>query len=133
MDIKRGQFLNGVRNGLYVFTDVEVYEYNYTLGASKGINLALADARDRPILRQDGSLVKVYVLLFIFCDTGMYIAPGTENLLSLEIFATNVTEDAVSFFKAGKQRNCYLDTDFQPPIFSKVSLIFFYMFCRCIF
>ena len=64
MDIKRGQFLNGVRNGLYIFTDVEVYEYNYTLRASKGINLALADARDRPILRQDGSSVQVFVLSY---------------------------------------------------------------------
>ena len=64
MDIERGQFLNGVRNGLYVFTDVEVYEYNYTLRASKGINFALADARDRPILRENGSLVK-FIYFFL--------------------------------------------------------------------
>ena len=66
MDIKRGQFLNGVRNGLYIFADVEVYEYNYTLRASKGINLALADARDRPILRQDGSSVQVFEFFLKF-------------------------------------------------------------------
>ena len=74
-----------------------------------------------------------FLYFLIVCHTGLYIAPGTENLLSLEIFATNVTEDAVSFFKAGKQRNCYLDTDFQPPIFSKVSLIYFNMYCSYIF
>ena len=53
-EIKRGHFRNGLRNGLHVTADVEVYEYNTNMRASKGINLALADPRDRPILRQNG-------------------------------------------------------------------------------
>ena len=53
-EIKRGHFRNGVRNGLHVTADVEVYEYNDNMRASKGINLALADSRDRPIMRQNG-------------------------------------------------------------------------------
>ena len=53
-EIKRGHFRNGVRNGLHITADVEVYEYNYYMRAAKGINLALADSRDRPIIRQNG-------------------------------------------------------------------------------
>ena len=51
---------------------------------------------------------------------GLYLSPGKETLLSLQISAINVTPDAVTFYSPGKQRNCYLNTDFQPPIFDKV-------------
>ena len=39
---------------MHVTADVEVYEYNTNMRASKGIYLALADPRDRPIMRQNG-------------------------------------------------------------------------------
>ena len=51
---------------------------------------------------------------------GLYLSSGKETLLSLQISAINVTPDAVTFYTPGKQRNCYLNTDFQPPIFDKV-------------
>jgi hypothetical protein len=40
-EIKRGNFCYGLRNGLHMTADVDVYEYKTNMRASKGINLAL--------------------------------------------------------------------------------------------
>jgi hypothetical protein len=54
---------------------------------------------------------------------GLYLSPGKETLLSLQISAINLPPDAVTFYSPGKQRNCYLNTDFQSPIFALASHI----------
>ena len=37
----------------------------------------------------------------------------------------SVTTDAIDFFSAGERRNCYLDSEFVPPIFNSVRIFIF--------
>ena len=46
---------NGMENGLRLLVDVETFEYSYFPRGSEGFNIALADSRDRAIVRQQGA------------------------------------------------------------------------------
>ena len=47
---------NGMENGLRLLVDVESFEYSYFPRGSEGFNIALADSRDRAVVRQQGRL-----------------------------------------------------------------------------
>ena len=53
MDIQPGA-RNGVKNGITFLIDVEDFEYSFFPRSGKGFSIALADSRDRPIVRQQG-------------------------------------------------------------------------------
>jgi hypothetical protein len=74
-------------------------------------------------MRQNGRAYKASGgRLGITCSRSLTL-PGQETLLSLQISPINMTPDAVTFYSPGKQKNYYLNTDFQPPIFDKVCII----------
>ena len=59
MDIHPGA-RNGVKNGITFLIDVEDFEYSFFPRSGKGFSVALADARDRPIVRQQGKQTKSF-------------------------------------------------------------------------
>ena len=57
MNLKPGA-RNGVKNGLTFLIDVETYEYSFFPRSGKGFSVALSDSRDRPVVRQQGTVGK---------------------------------------------------------------------------
>ena len=45
---------NGVQNGLKMILDVESFDYAYFPRAARGLKVAIADARDKAVINQDG-------------------------------------------------------------------------------
>jgi len=103
MDIKAG-VRSGDINGLKVILDLEGYEYAYYPRGAKGVTVALADPRDRPVIRQRGFL----------------ISPGTENRVLMKITKfitdTDITEGFWAF--PPSRRICYTDKDFVPQYYN---------------
>lgn len=56
MNIKPGA-RNGVKNGLTFLINVEAFEYSFFPRSGKGFMVALADTRDRPVVRQQGVII----------------------------------------------------------------------------
>ena len=52
---------NGMENGLSVLVDVEAFDYSYYPRGSEGFDIALADSRDRAVVRQQG---RVWQIIF---------------------------------------------------------------------
>ena len=48
---------NGVKRGMKLIIDVESYDYAYYPRGSKGVKVALKDARDKAVISQDGFYV----------------------------------------------------------------------------
>ena len=46
----------GMENGLRLMVDVEAFEYSYFPRGSEGFDVALADSRDRAVVRQQGTV-----------------------------------------------------------------------------
>ena len=59
---------NGVRRGIKLILDVESYNYAYHPRASRGLKVALKDARDKAFISQDG----------------FYVAPGNNSTRKTE-------------------------------------------------
>lgn len=87
---------NGIPNGLKVLLDVEAWNYAYFHRGAKGFMVALADQRDKAIVNQNG----------------FYIAPGTENLVSITSTKATVTNGAYDRFTP-EERECYSDSEFE--------------------
>ena len=49
----------GMENGLRLLVDVETFEYSYYPRGSEGFNVALADSRDRAVVRQQGTICRL--------------------------------------------------------------------------
>ena len=81
---------NGLKNGLEIMADTEIFDYAYFFRHSSGFMVSLADNRDKAIINQKG----------------FYIAPGTTNLVSMTAEIMNTTEDAISRFSSDL-RTCY--------------------------
>ena len=47
---------NGMENGLRLLVDAEIFEYSYYPRGSEGFDIALADSRDRAVVRQQGMI-----------------------------------------------------------------------------
>jgi hypothetical protein len=60
---------NSLRRGMKLMIDVESYDYAYHSRGSRGIKVALKDARDMAVISQDG----------------FYVAPGILKILSFVI------------------------------------------------
>ena len=81
---------NGLKNGLDIMADAEIFDYAYFFRHSSGFMVSLADNRDKAIINQKG----------------FYIAPGTTNLVSMTAEIMNITEAAISRFSPDL-RTCY--------------------------
>ena len=88
-DVKYG-VRNGLKNGLEIMADTEIFDYAYFFRHSSGFMVSLADNRDKAIINQKG----------------FYIAPGTTNLVSMTAEIMNTTEDAISRFSP-ELRTCH--------------------------
>ena len=75
--------------------DIEVWNYAYFQRGGKGVMMALPDQRDKGIVYQNG----------------FYLAPGTENLVSLKSNRMVVSEGAYKRFSPEK-RQCYSDSEY---------------------
>lgn len=49
---------NGEKQGLKMILDIETFDYAYFLRPNKGLKLSLSDARDKPVINQDGYYLK---------------------------------------------------------------------------
>ena len=85
---------NGRENGLEIIADTEYFDYAYFFRSSSGFMVSLADPRDKPIINQKG----------------FYVAPGTENLVSMTAEIMNTTEAAISRFSP-ELRTCYAEEE----------------------
>merc|ERR1719483_478817 len=94
----------GMENGLRLLVDVETFEYSFFPRGSEGLNIALANSRDRAVVTQQG----------------FYIKPGTESMVSMQVVGYGTTEDAMVHFDP-QERNCYTDDEFQPLYFNKTT------------
>ena len=45
---------NGMENGLRLLVDAETFDYSYFPRGSEGFDVAMADSRDRAVVRQQG-------------------------------------------------------------------------------
>ena len=48
------QAKNGMENGLRLLVDAETFDYSYFPRGSEGFDVAMADSRDRAVVRQQG-------------------------------------------------------------------------------
>ena len=86
---------NGIKNGVELILDAEVFDYGYFLRHSSGFMVALSDNLDKAIINQ----------------RGFYVRPGTVNLVSLKGEGIITTEDAIRRFDPDL-RQCYRDDEF---------------------
>ncbi len=86
---------NGIKEGLQLMLDAEVFDYAYFFRYSSGFMVALADNRDKAIIKQKG----------------FYVRPGTVNLVSIGAEAMVTTDEALSRFDPD-QRSCYANDEF---------------------
>ena len=87
---------NGHENGLEIMADTEIFDYAHFSRSSSGFMVSLADPRDKPIINQKG----------------FYVAPGTENLVSMTAEIMNTTEAAISRFPP-ELRTCYVEGEIE--------------------
>ena len=83
---------NGVRRGIKLILDVESYNYAYHARASRGLKVALKDARDKAFISQDG----------------FYVAPGKQ------IFKTDIHKKDIFLFQ--DLWNTSLETGLESPL-----------------
>jgi len=106
---------NGMENGLRLLVDAEIFEYSYYPRGSEGFDIALADSRDRAVVRQQG----------------FYVKPGTESMVSMQVVGYSTTQEALGHFNP-EERDCYMDEEFQPLYFNK-STGFRYEMSNCLY
>ena len=58
---------NGLKNGLEIFADVEIFDYAYFVHGATGFVISFAHNSDKAIINQKG----------------FYVGPGAENLISM--------------------------------------------------
>ena len=58
---------NGLKNGLQIMADAEIFDYAYFFRHSSGFMISFANNRDKAIINQ----------------RGFYVGPGTNNLVSM--------------------------------------------------
>jgi len=108
--LRRGS-KNGIENGLMLLMDVESFENAQYPSKAEGLIVALSGDLERPLVGQSGTFVEA----------------GSANLISVQVFGTNTTEDAVDAFSPDTEgtsatgtRTCYADKDnFQPKYFNQ--------------
>ena len=75
----KGNFKNGVKNGLELTLDTELLEYTKDWFQPTGFTIALADYTERPQVSQ----------------IGFYASPGHETRVSITATITNTTRKAI--------------------------------------
>ena len=83
---------NGLRGGLKVILDAEVFDSAYSARGSSGFRIALTDPRDKPIMNQNS----------------IFIAPG-KMIVSKETFC-NLLEQYSFYSREICHRTKFLDT-----------------------
>jgi len=108
--LRRGS-KNGIENGLMLLMDVESFENAQYPSKAEGLIVALSGDLERPLVGSSGTFVEA----------------GSANLISLQVFGTNTTEEAVDTYSPDTDgtsvsgtRTCYADKDnFQPKYFNQ--------------
>ncbi len=75
-----------------VLLDAEQFNYGYNPREGSGFRIALADARDKPMLQ----------------FSSMYLHGGSEYEINLKPVVTYTTQEAIERFNP-EDRNCYVD------------------------
>ena len=87
-DVKFG-VRNGIKNGMEVVLDAEIFDYAYFYRQSSGFMVAFADNRDKAIVNQKG----------------FFVQPGTVNLVPLVAERTETEGNVLNFHPDVRQ--CY--------------------------
>jgi len=119
---------NGIENGLMLLMDVETFENAHYLRKADGLIVALSGNLERPLVGQNG----------------VFVEPGSANLVSFSVFGTNTTDKALEKYPADfngepepkGMRTCYMDnndkTEFDPKYFNKDEY-FKYSMSNCLY
>jgi len=93
---------NGIENGLMLLMDVETFENAHYLRKADGLIVALSGNLERPLVGQNG----------------VFVEPGSANLISFSVFGTNTTDNALEKYlpdvdgnSNGGTRTCYADNN----------------------
>ena len=87
---------NGVKNGLEIFADAEVFDYAYFFRDSSGFMIGMAKNNDKAIINQ----------------RGFYVRPGTTNSISMTANIMKATDTVISRLSPDL-RTCYTESEFE--------------------
>merc|ERR1719220_66341 len=124
---KRRGSKNGIENGLMLLMDVETFENAHYLRKADGLIVALSGNLERPLVGQ----------------SGVFVEPGSANLISVSVFGTNTTDKALEKYlpdiegdSNGGTRTCYADNndtlEFDPKYYNR-ERFFKYSMSNCLY
>merc|ERR1712080_376233 len=114
LNIHKGAF-SGIHNGLSMVLDVESFDTAFYPRKSEGFVVAVSGNLERPLISQSGT----------------YINPGSETLMSLKVIETVTTDRVVRKFPT-LSRKCYTSDEFDTRHYTK-DLAFNYSMSNCLY